>query len=385
MYITRISNYSDFRSLKEDWNNLLRKSDNHSIFLTHEWFDCWWKTHGESYEENQNLFILVLKDKEEIIGIIPLKTSQITYRRMKVRKLGFLESGLSPFVDLILLSRKQECIEEIYTYLRKQKVWDILILNKISTKSPNYNLLIKSLKKEKMLFGIKPSLNTPVINTCGDWDDFLSQRSARFRKSIRYNLNKAKRDSSLQIKQFSEPDDIRKILPFVYEISRNSWKAEKKQSISDIPEYKHFFRYFIDEVADIGWINLWMLKSNDRYIAYEYHLKYDGIVYPIGADFDNRYRKLSPGSILEYNIIKALFKDNGVRKYYTCAQNYKYLQNWTDIMEPHVDIEVFNSGILSIFLYFVEYRFLPYLRRKPVFQRTRYFLKFFGAKGKKNV
>jgi hypothetical protein len=54
-------------------------------------------------------------------------------------------------------------------------------------------------------------------------------------------------------------------------------------------------------------------------------------------------------------------------------------------MEPHVDIEVFNSGILSIFLYFVEYRFLPYLRRKPVFQRTGYFLKFFGAEGKKDV
>ena len=95
MHIRRISNYTDFLSLKEDWNKLLKESGNDSIFLRHEWFDCWWRSHAETYEDAQNLSILLIEDKGKCIGIIPLKTSRVQYRGLKVKKLGFLESGLS--------------------------------------------------------------------------------------------------------------------------------------------------------------------------------------------------------------------------------------------------------------------------------------------------
>lgn len=168
---------------------------------------------------------------------------------------------------------------------------------------------------------------------------------------------------------------ILKALPIIFDISKQSWKAGLKQSIADITEYSALLHYFTDEASKKGWINIWLLKDSDEYIAYEYHLNYNEKLYPIGADFDERFRRLSPGSILEYHIIKSLFEDPQVTQYNTCAHNYKYLRNWTDIIEPHVDIEIFNSKALPLFLYSLEYKLLPRLRQVPLFQQAKSHLK----------
>jgi len=383
LHITKISNYSDFLALKEDWNNLLKESGNESIFLRHEWFDCWWRSHGETYEDKQDLFILLVKDKGKCRGIMPLKTSRIKYRGLQVNKLGFLQSGLSPHADFILTSEKEKSIRELLRFLKGREVWDVLILNKLPTRSENYNLLLKLLKEHNILFGIKRGLNTPAINTCGDWSAFFSQRSAKFKKSLRNKLNRAKRRSSLQIERLSDLNDIKNALPLMFEVSKNSWKAKLKQSIVDSTEYTDFLNYFTDETGEKGWINIWLLKDGDEPIAYEYHLKYNGKVYPIGADFDERFRNLSPGSILEYHIIKSLFEDSEVTEYNTCAHSYKYLRNWTDVIEPHVDIEIFNSKTLPLFLYSLEYKLLPYLRHVPLLKQAKNYLKQQDIWGKK--
>lgn len=361
----------------------MKEGGNESIFLRHEWFDCWWTSHGQTYEEGQDLSILLVKDEGKCRGIMPLKTSRIKYRRLKVKKLGFLESGLSAHVDFILTSEREKAIRALLHFLKGQELWDILILNKLSIRSENYNILLRLLKQQNIPFGIKSGINTPVINTSGDWSAFFSQRSVKFRKSLRNKLNRAKRQSALEIEQLSDLNDIKNALPIILAISKQSWKAGLKQSIADTTEYSTFLNYFTDEASKKGWINAWLLKDGDEYIAYEYHLNYNGKVYPIGADFDERFRRLSPGSILEYHIIKSLFEDPGVTEYNTCAHSYKYLRNWTDIIEPHVDIEIFNSKALPLFLHSLEYKLLPRLRQVPLFQQAKTYLKkqdIFGEK-----
>ena len=374
MNIRKISSYSEFLPLKRDWNNLLKESGHDSVFLRHEWFSLWWKSHGNLYEKNQNICILIIEDGDKPIGIIPLKTSRVKYRGLEVKKLGFIESELSPYVDFIIISDKEQCIRESLRFLRLHVLWDVLILNKFPVVSPNYRILESILSEQGIMYGINPSLDTPVVNTSGEWPDYLSQRSSKFRKSLRNKLNKAKKTADLQIEKFSEAHDIKDKLPRVFEISKRSWKAKIGQSIADSKEYTDFLGYIPDEMCNNGWVNLWLLKNSNEYIAYEYHLKYNGIVYPIAADFDERFRALSPGSILEYNIIKELFEDPEVKQYYTCAQDYKYLRNWTDLAEPHVDIEIFNSKPLGLALYVFEYRMLPFIRRTPLFQYVKNYL-----------
>jgi len=68
MEVEVITNFSEFLALEGIWNDLLKHSDNDTVFLTHEWFRCWWLGYGDG----KQLFILLVKNKGEVIGIAPL-------------------------------------------------------------------------------------------------------------------------------------------------------------------------------------------------------------------------------------------------------------------------------------------------------------------------
>lgn len=364
MDIEVVTDYNSFLSLESLWDDLLSKSSSDMICLTHDWFKCWWHTLGKEYEDNQNLFVLLIKDKGEYIGIIPLKTSRVKYRGFKIKKIGFIESEISPHLDFILTSKREESIREVINFLKGQKLWDILVLRKFEEDSENYRLLKKILEEENTTIGIKPGLPDPIIQIDGDWDNFFSGRSVKFRKSLRNKINKAEKFGQLKVEKISEVDNIRKSLPLIFDISKRSWKSKIGQALPDNKMDIDFYTDLTDKLGKKGWINIWLLKNEDKPIAFEYHMKHNGIVYPIRADFDEAYRQLSPGSILEYNIIKSLFEDREVKEYDSCGNDYKYLQNWTDILKNHVNIHIFSPKTYSQFLYFFEYKIVSYLRRR---------------------
>ena len=67
MEIQLLQTEEDFRRIKTEWDNLLEKSDNQSIFLTWEWLYHWWM----HFKVGKELFILTVRNKEtnEMMGI----------------------------------------------------------------------------------------------------------------------------------------------------------------------------------------------------------------------------------------------------------------------------------------------------------------------------
>ena len=51
-----ISDYQEFRALKDEWNRLLENNFSRGIWLQHEWYDCWWQAFGKGAE----LFVVVM-------------------------------------------------------------------------------------------------------------------------------------------------------------------------------------------------------------------------------------------------------------------------------------------------------------------------------------
>jgi hypothetical protein len=71
MRIREINRVDDFKSMRGTWNDVLAKGRDKNIFLTSEWFFEWWC----HFSDNKKLKILMIEDRDEIIGIIPLLCS----------------------------------------------------------------------------------------------------------------------------------------------------------------------------------------------------------------------------------------------------------------------------------------------------------------------
>jgi len=362
MKVEVITEFDDFLNLEGPWNDLLKTSGNDIVFLTHEWFHCWWL----GYKQGRKLYILVIKENEKIIGIVPLLLTDDYYRRrLKVKKICFLESGITPRVDFISSAeRKADVIRTTIEYLlENNRLWDMAKFNKILSTLDTYNSLNDTLINKSVFFGVTQSLLTPFISTDSDWDSYYADRSRKFRKVMRNKINRIKRQGKFEVQRIRDKDELEKNLPIIFKISKNSWKATEKTSIPNIAEQLVFYKKLTSLGGQRGWINIWLLKCNNKPIAFEYHLRYKGKAYSIRADYDDEYKDLSPGSFLEYNIIRNLFEDPEVIEYDFCGDNYQYTLNWTTTIKEHVDFLIFNATRYSRLLGFTEYKIIPPLRR----------------------
>ena len=111
-----VINEDEFAALAKEWNQLLEQSASNTLTLTYEWLSSWWEVFGEGRE----LYILLVRDGEELIGIAPmLKRTVQHYGVLPFRRIEFLASGeeeadeiCSDYLDFILLrGRETEALD----------------------------------------------------------------------------------------------------------------------------------------------------------------------------------------------------------------------------------------------------------------------------------
>jgi hypothetical protein len=72
LQIERIAEAADLEKLKEIWNALLERNATRTVELTYEWQMTYWK----HFNQNAELFVLVVKADETVIALAPLKLTQ---------------------------------------------------------------------------------------------------------------------------------------------------------------------------------------------------------------------------------------------------------------------------------------------------------------------
>ncbi len=361
MKIKIIKSPEELGSLGQEWNALLKDSANNVIYLTHEWIMAWWNSFGNGNRLN---VIAVYNEKGQLVGIAPMMRTNNRYRGVNITKICLMANGHSPSSDFIVSKENSaEIIKAILDYLKGNSDTDIIELTKLDTNSRTYSIAFDYLNMNVNKIGIKESIESPFILINSDWETFFSGRSQRFRKSLRNKINRANKSVGISIEKIQINDSNNPAIQDMFAVSEKSWKRQDGTDITSNPQSKNFHKEICDRFGPQGIISLWLLRKETIPIAFEFHLTYDNVVYPIRADYDESYRDLSPGSILEYNIIKTLFDEAKIREYNTCGHSYNYLTNWSEDTRKHANIEIFCKNYKSSLLYSLEYKLIPLLRK----------------------
>jgi CelD/BcsL family acetyltransferase involved in cellulose biosynthesis len=355
-----IDSEDSFYNIKAEWDALILDSDTFLLPLSHQWLQAWWRYFSDGCE----LHIMLFYDGDNLISIAPFLVAESRYRNVPVRVLRLMANGHSPFCDLIYRSGVKDFQKrEIFSAICDSSTVDTIDFCRLPVEGPTHNLLVDFCKKSSYKFGCKAGLATPVIEISRDWDIFFGSLSKKFRKNIRNKCNRFTKKEGTAIEKFEIETAGHPAVIKMVEISKNSWKAEKKTDLSNNDDSLFFLHRMINFLGPMGGVELWLASIDDQAIAYELHFMYGGVTYPIRADFSEEYRHLSPGSVLEYSIIKDFFEKPRVDTYDSCADSYWYLSNWSKVLKHHCDVEVFRGSFKSSSLYLVEYRVIPLLKR----------------------
>lgn len=355
-----IRKLDEFCDVKAQWDELLSELDPVPLPLSHAWLQSWLDAFaGEAHME----FRCVYQDGR-LVGLAPLLKQSERYRGIPVTLLRLAANGHSPYSMVVVhpeLSGTQRSVAlELLTRVEPDEVglfFKIPKLNSLRT------FLLDQSGGGHGYVGEKPSLLTPVIPINGDWQAFLAARPRKLRKSLKHKLNRYHGAGNFDIGVEVISRDDQPIITELITISANSWKSAVGNDLESNVRSRQFFFNLIREFGGAGCLTAWIMRQGGTPVAYELHLSDDGVVYPIRADYDQAFKSFSPGSVLEYTALKHLFDSQSARQYYTCADDYWYLSNWTTEYREFCTIEVFGSSLKLKALYYLEYRVIPFVKR----------------------
>jgi hypothetical protein len=309
----------------------------------------------ESYAANKELLVLLVSEGNELLGIAPLWRYVDVSRRIPIKRISFITSPDTPFVDFIAQPDKREQILQTiikYLHTEERSGWDLLTLNRWQACSPNYEVFTGILQLQRRYFFSGFPSRTPYVSIQGTWKDFLQTRSGRFKKTYRNISNKLNRLREVRV-QFFGRDEAGTVLKDVFSVSDKSWKGKEGIAICSQQETKNFFQVLTNLASKEGWLLIGLLKTQDVPIAMEYDLLYEGRVYALRADYDESFSEYSPGAYLEYEILKASF-DGGLIEYSTGPGLNAYKLKWTDQLQTNVTLHICNGNPRSLLIWALE-------------------------------
>lgn len=354
-----ITDYEQFISLNQEWNDLVANSTDPHVFFTHEWFDCWW----QAFCGSSQLYIFTLRKNKTLIAIAPFMICKTTIRGFPVKVIQFMANDDSPRCDIIINKRiaGRDGIEFkiIFDYLINTKYqWDIIFFNNIARDSKAVQALLDTKKSLKLNYICETKLCSPWISFNSDWDSFYSSLKRRTKMTINNVRNRIHKMGEVAVIEY-KTDKLREISA----ISQKAWKITEGKSYLNRADRKLFIELLTNVAQKQGWLSLWLLYVKNKPVAYEYHLRYLSREIALIAEYDKEYYKNSPGAFLDVNIIKCLFESD-ITEYDFGGSLDQYKKKWKPNLRYTNDYYIYNNSAYSKFLFLFEKYFILFLKNK---------------------
>jgi CelD/BcsL family acetyltransferase involved in cellulose biosynthesis len=358
--VREIQQRDEFLALEKEWDALLECSGMSSPFLSHAWFQCCL----EAYGGGKTPAIMTVLDGGRLVGVAPCWRYHDPMRGVPLRRLGFMTCPDTPFCDLIVApERRSEVIRTfVNLFCREGKQGsDVVTFDLWWVQSPNFKEFHGQLKASSIVCHLERASQNPFVPLSGTWSGFMESKSQRFRKTYRNVTNRVQRLGNIEV-ICELNNDSGTVMDSVLAVSAKGWKHQEGLAITSSTEARRFFERLTDIGARKGWLMVWLLRLDGVPIAMEYDLVSGKTVYALRSDFDERYKEHSPGSYLEYEIMKRLLAD-GFVEYNTGPGLNAYKLKWTNTAREHVRMHLFGKTARGRWCQASETVFIPMIKR----------------------
>lgn len=343
--IKEITSENEFLSVKDIWNNLNATSYNPTIFNTFEWqFNCY-----KYFKKRDKLFILLVFDNKEIIGIAPLVISNVL--RLSFQKIEFIGDDISDILDFIIKKGKEEIVINcIKDYLMKNdNLWDLIDLYPLCHNSK----ILKYTDIDTKTFLYKEVIDvSPCVFLPDCYDEYIKTLSKKFRFNLKYYLRSLEKLYNVNFGKVKAKDELEKIIKALFHLHGLRWRSKKLPGVLITPSRKKFHSKLASELLKKDELSLYYLSLDGKIVSVLYGFNFQDKFYFYLSGFSPEFAKYGLGNLLINFCIKDAI-DKGL-KYFDFLkgkENYKYKWNAQDI--PLYRVYIGKDKIKSKLLYYL--------------------------------
>lgn len=320
MKLTVYDDVSVFEQLLPEWNQLLERSNNNTIFATWEWQFHWWK----AYQPGTLWIVTCRDDMGRLIGVAPWFIRSDAGERV-VCGIGCVD--VTDYVDIII---DRDCTEAVMNCLAEflvtyQSAFDRISLCNIPQNSTTYTQFPDFLKRRGFDTALEQLEVCPVIQLPGDWEEYVASLGKKDRHELRRKLRRADGYAG-DIKRYTV-DDTHNLDEQLTEFL-NLMAASDPQKATFLEDEKNllFFKTIMPVLFERGWLQLVFLTVDGDCAAAYLNLDYGERI----AIYNSGLRRgvhdhLSPGIVLLGHIIRNAIQDGyKVFDFLRGSEPYKY-------------------------------------------------------------
>jgi CelD/BcsL family acetyltransferase involved in cellulose biosynthesis len=354
--LSLIGTLADWEAIAEQWDDAACRME--AFYLTYSWLRAWWNTYGSGRPAPA-----VVWEGERIVALAPLRRRRRWIRGLPVRTVENMFNPHAARSDVGLSGAGDDRSLDLLFDGLDREPWDIAILREVPASSRLLTSVPGLCQRRGLRLRSWHSLRSPYVTIRGPWEDFISERSARFRKDLRNKRNRLSR-SALEARYecLRKSEEVLAVLPEIMAVAERSWSGRRGSSVAS-PPHRSFYEGVVRRMASHDGVRIWTLRLGDRLAAFEIHLCCGRRTAAIKAAYDPEFTSLSPGSLLDAHVVEALFRSGEWDRYDLLGKDDPYKLRWTEEVEPHADLFIYNAGAVPRTLELLEFRLRPIVGR----------------------
>ncbi len=143
-------------------------------------------------------------------------------------------------------------------------------------------------------------------------------------------------------------EEIEPLLPAVYEVEASGWKGTQGSAIKQNPMTLGFYNRCLRHWAERGWLRLFLLELKGSIIAFQIAALDSGVIYQIKVGYDECHAALSPGQVLQLQLLRWAFANERILAYDMLGGGGKAAANkrkWATDATPLYTLRVFRRSL----------------------------------------
>ena len=311
--IVEINDLDQLQAYQTAWNELARQTPRASFFHTYNWFVTFWKHFGS----NRRMRVLIVRSGDNVIGIVPLCVVKEAHRLNSVRVLNYPLNDWGMWFGP-LGSNPSATMFMAWQHLHNTpRDWDMIDLRWNSVDPSDHDITGRAMSA----VGWKPQRTfyqqTSQVRFAGtDWETYYNRLSKKWRHEIRRQTRNLEKIGELEFVRHrplattaGDGNPRWDLFDECVDVSRRSWQSGVQNGNTIChAEVLPFLRDCHAEAAQLGMLDLAVLRVGGKPLAYQYNYHHQGDVYGLRMGYDQEARDLGVGKVLLTRFLEDSFQ-----------------------------------------------------------------------------
>jgi CelD/BcsL family acetyltransferase involved in cellulose biosynthesis len=329
-------------SIKDDWDGLADGQG--TPFLRHAWLASWWAAFG-----NGRLRICALWDGSELAALFPLRATPAG--------LAGLTNEQTPLFRP--LARDRRDLERVVDEVLAQP--HDLLVEALPDDHPALEVIAATCARRGRRSLVAPQHTSPVAETAGvhDYGASLSVKTARELRRLRRKMD---REYRAEVSLLAPPPELELELQLGFEVEASGWKGERGTAILCSPQTDLFYRLMARSFNDEDRLRTSMIRLDGHAVAFDLCLLDERRVYGVKFGYDERFRHLAPGLVLQHGEIERCC-ELGLDAFELLGDDEPYKRRFSTAQRRHYSLRAYTGRPLSLARYGYRRRVRPVLKQ----------------------